>query len=197
MQSAPQMTRRMLRARSAAAQAVVAVRLDLPLESADIYLRVRPARWGQLMLSGATATFQKGFLQQCIGALPDAGAAERLTSFAAVPGALCAAAMMDQRRPEEALGHQLAFRQMYLVARALDIGWTAEPAARAWVKDRFLEAVSLLIVDGQSAWNSVANALQERATLSGGQVRHLIQASDEEQGLTILDGTKVGIRAAR
>jgi hypothetical protein len=183
MRSAPRITRRMLRARSAAAQAVVAVRMDLPLESADIYLRVRPARGGQLMLSGATATFQKGFLQHCIGALPDAAAAERLTSFAAVPGALCAAAALDQRRAEEALGHQLAFSQMYLVARALGIGSAAEPAARAWVKDRFLEALSLLIVDGQAAWNSVANALQERATLTGEQVRNFIEASDEEQGI--------------
>jgi hypothetical protein len=183
MRRVQQMTRRMQRGRSAAAQAVVAVRLDLPLDSADIYLRVRPSQWGQLVLSGATVTYEKGFLRRCLAAVPDSTAAEKLSAFATVAGGLCVAATLDQRRPEEALGQQLAFRQMYQVARALGIGDMREPAARAWIKDRFLEALSLLIVDGQAAWNSVANALQERGELTGDQVRTLVEGSDEERGI--------------
>src|SRR3954452_18652221 len=65
-------------ARVAAAQAVIAVCLELPLESVDILVRAQPLSDGEIDLDGGCATLRAGSTDEWFGALPDVEAADNL-----------------------------------------------------------------------------------------------------------------------
>ena len=83
-------------ARSGAALALVAIRLDLPLESVDTLATITPPQPGpgheeQTAVGGSCARFIEGEPEAWLDALPSALAIARLTDLATMAAALCIA----------------------------------------------------------------------------------------------------------
>jgi hypothetical protein len=170
-------------ARSAAAFAVVAVRRDLPLESADTIPMITTAMISlteeedRKAVAGSCATLTEGAAVAWVDALPDPAATARLTDMATMASALCISELKEGRLPGDDVGQLETMNIIYLIAEALDL---YEGERDRWVEQRIKDAFAILMQDGEAAWDRVRFELERRSYLTGDEVRALIAESDAE-----------------
>jgi hypothetical protein len=184
-------------ARSAAAFAVVGVRLGLPLESVDTIpqitlAQVNPEEEERKAVAGSCARLVESELDAWIDALPTPAAVARLTDVATMAGALCISEGKEGRTVKDSLGAHTAAYMMWEIARGLDHDDPEE--RKRWVEQRVLDALMILVQDGEAAWNRIRSELEQRGYLSGEEVRALIAESDAEVARRSPGGTPGAIR---
>jgi hypothetical protein len=184
-------------ARSAAAFAVVGVRLGLPLESVDTIpqitlAQINPEEEERKAVAGSCARLVESELDAWIDALPDPAAVARLTDVATMAGALCISEGKEGRTVKDSLGAHTAAYMMREIARGLDHDDPEE--RKRWVEQRVLDALMILVQDGEAAWNRIRSELEQRGYLSGEEVRALIAESDAEVARRSPGGTPDAIQ---
>jgi hypothetical protein len=179
-------------ARSAAAFAVVGVRLGLPLESVDTIpqitlAQINPEEGERKAVAGSCARLVESELDAWVDALPDPAAVARLTDVATMAGALCISEGKEGRTVKDSLGAHTAAYMMWEIARGLDHD---DPEERnRWVEQRVLDALMILVQDGEAVWNRIRSEPEQRGYLSGEEVRVLIAESDAEAARRSPGGT--------
>ncbi|MFL5403894.1 MAG: hypothetical protein ACJ8BF_13865 [Gemmatimonadales bacterium] len=88
------------------------------------------------------------------------------------------------------LGVQTAACMMWEIARGLEHD---DPEGRKrWIEQRVIDALMILVQDGEAAWNRIRSELEQRGYLSGDEVRALIAESDAEVARRPPSGTEAG-----
>ena len=170
-------------ARSAAAFAVVGVRLGLPVESVDTIPRItqakiQPEEGERKAVAGSCARLVESELEAWIDALPDPAAVAKLTDVATMAGALCISEGKEGRTVKDSLGAHTAAYMMWEIARGL--GYDDPEERKRWIEQRVIDALMIVVQDGEAAWERVRHELEQRSYLSGDEVRALIAESDAE-----------------
>lgn len=186
-------------ARHEAAHAVVAVRLNLPLEYVNI--RERKVQKGNAIYTyGGGAMINAEAKAAWFAELPSGQGEERITSWAVE---IAAGPVSDQAAgcdPND-LGASVDWEQLLALAYALGVGsytevrpWVTrigvpseiigrfrnDPAVRAWLNERTKAARRILHRDGGAAWDRVRLTLERKKYLTGDEVRELIAESDRQ-----------------
>jgi hypothetical protein len=153
-----------------AAQAVVAIRLGLPLLSVDL-VQGTVQRDGYLITKSASADLVPGTAQRWQEALSDPASRQGLTNMASMAAAACIAEDVEGRHPGDIGGHD-AVRQIKALALALGIPASEVPG---WVAARISDAHALLRQDEGAAWDRVRIALKRKGRLTAAEVRSLVR----------------------
>jgi hypothetical protein len=165
--------------RHEAAHAVVSVRLKLPLASVDIRSRRVPDGHRVLTTTGLVA-MQEGAVAAWAQALPALDARNRIVEYATQAAAGPVADQGSAIKPDD-LGASVDWQQIFEMAVALGIGPTVnDPMVKAWALERTRAAAAILNDDGGAAWDRVRFALARRKSLTGDEVRRLIDESDRQ-----------------
>jgi hypothetical protein len=154
---------------------VVAVRLDLPLNTTEI--RIQPGSVGGVTLDKAT-------VDQWTQSPSEPASRERIQALAVVAAAgFVAAAFSGFPQDHPTLSHDLD-AILSADARMMGVKLTRdpnEPALHAWITDRISDARAILQADDSLAWNRVRSALSKKKRLTRDEVRRLVRESDTAQ----------------
>jgi hypothetical protein len=67
---------------------------------------------------------------------------------------------------------------MWEIARGL--GYDDPEERKRWIEQRVIDALMIVVQDGEAAWERVRHELEQHSYLSGDEVRALIAESDAE-----------------
>jgi hypothetical protein len=170
-------------ARAAAAFGVIAIRRNLPLESVDILPAIAsfqksPTEDLHTAISDGCATLMEGAGEAWIDALPDAEAVARLTDMATMTGGICISEAREGRTSGDR--QQDAAYRMFCIAQVLEHNEKEE--RKQWIMQRVIDALAILVQDGEAAWDRVRLELETKQRLTGEEVRALIAESDAGLG---------------
>jgi hypothetical protein len=163
-------------ARFAAAQAVVAQRLGLPLLHANVFRDTAQYPLdGTLKLTGGGVQIDEEQYLGWLRALPDPIALERFTAVATMGAAGCVSEGVGGIYPGDGPGQNFVLTQLLGMAGALGLGGEA---AKNWMAQRVQQAHEILLQDEGAAWDRIRENLEARSRLEADEVRALIEESD-------------------
>jgi hypothetical protein len=168
-----------------AAHAVVSVRLGLPLASTDILKRGRINHPGgvptgyQALESAGYTTLEPGSADRWVDELPDPAARASLEALAAQAAAGIVAELSRGAKLDDPAHYDDRYG-VVAIAGVLGLGTSSvEQPVRDFIVASIERAKDVLLQDDCRAWNTVANALLERKTLTGDEVLYLVQFTDD------------------
>jgi hypothetical protein len=101
--------------------------------------------------------------------------------MATMTGGLC----ISEAREGRANGdrQQDAAYRMFLIAQVLEHNEKEE--RKEWIMQRVMDALAILVQDGEAAWDRVRLELETKQHLTGEEVRALVAESDAGLGSTV------------